>query len=152
MGSETLLRRQKSRSGTVKARAVLCGAREQDEPARLHQGKGFDIIDITTLEQMAYASNFLCIRDGRILAVEVDRTVPDVIAGLKAKAARDPGRYGRLLSQVEKDYRYLKNEGQFFPHKKEIYQHDIDAYPVILENLTGGYGGAHCMTCALKRG
>ena len=114
--------------------------------------KGFDIIDITTLEQMSYASNFLCIRDGQILAVEVDRTVPDVIANLKANAERDPGRYGRLLSQVQNDYRYLKNEGQFFPHKKEIYQHDIDAYPVILENLTGGYGGAHCMTCALKRG
>jgi arginine deiminase len=114
--------------------------------------KGFEIIDITTLEQMAYASNFLCIRDGQILAVEVDRTVPDVIATLKAKAERDPVRYKRLLSQVEKDYRYLRNEGQFFPHKKEVYQHDIDAYPIILENLTGGYGGAHCMTCALRRG
>jgi arginine deiminase len=153
VGSETLLREaevevwHRENEGRYTA--------EPGNRTNLHdyiREKGFDIIDITTLEQMAYASNFLCIRDGQILAVEVDRTVPDVIANLKAKAERDPGRYGRLLSQVEKDYRYLKNEGQFFPHKKEIYQHDIDAYPVILENLTGGYGGAHCMTCALKRG
>jgi arginine deiminase len=113
--------------------------------------KGFEIIDITTLEQMAYASNFLCIRDGKILAVEVDQIVREVIANLKASADRDPGRYGKLLGQVEKDYRYLKSKGEFFPHKSGVYQHDIDAYPILLENLTGGYGGAHCMTCALKR-
>jgi arginine deiminase len=115
-------------------------------------GKGFDVIDLTTLEQMAYAPNFLCIRDGIILAVEVDRIVRDVIQNLTSKAALDPRRYGALLAQVQKDYRYLRNEGQFFPHKKEVYQHDIDAYPIILEHLTGGYGAAHCMTCALKRG
>ena len=153
VGSETLLR-----GAEVDVYHRESGGRYSTDPGNrttLHdyiREKGFEIINITTLEQMAYASNFLCIRDGRILAVEVDRTVPDVIANLKAKAERDPGRYGRLLSQVEKDYRYLRNEGQFFPHKKEVYQNDIDAYPVILENLTGGYGGAHCMTCAVKRG
>ena len=153
VGSETLLREAK-----VDVYHRESGGGYSAEPGSrttLHdyiREKGFEIIDITTLEQMAYASNFLCIRDGRILAVEVDRTVPDVIANLKAKAERDPGRYGKILSQVEKDYRYLRNEGQFFPHKKEIYQNDIDAYPIILENLTGGYGGAHCMTCAVKRG
>jgi arginine deiminase len=153
VGSETLLK-----EAEVEVYHRESEGRYSAEPGNrtnLHdyiREKGFEIIDITTLEQMAYASNFLCIRDGRILAVEVDRTVPDVIASLKAKAERDPGRYGRLLSQVEKDYRYLRNEGQFFPHKKEIYQNDIDAYPIILENITGGYGGAHCMICALRRG
>ncbi|MDD1679173.1 MAG: arginine deiminase family protein [Methanomicrobiales archaeon] len=114
--------------------------------------KGFDVIDLTTLEQMAYAPNFLCIRDGTILSVEVDRIVSKVIDNLTAKAALDPRRYGALLARAHEDYRRLRNEGQFFPHKKEVYQHDIDAYPVILENLTGGYGAAHCMTCVLKRG
>ncbi|MBP1929797.1 arginine deiminase [Methanolinea mesophila] len=153
VGSETLLRQAEVRVYYREGEG-----RYTNDPGRtttLHdyiREKGFEIIDITTLEQMAYASNFLCIREGQILAVEVDRTVPDVIGNLKAKAGRDPGRYGKLLSQVEQDYRYLRNEGQFFPHKKEIYQHDIDAYPFTLENLTGGYGGAHCMTCALKRG
>ncbi len=37
--------------------------------------KGFEIIDITTLEYLAYASNFLCVKNGTIIAVEVDRIV-----------------------------------------------------------------------------
>jgi len=116
------------------------------------RAKGFDVIDLTTLEQMAYAPNFLCIRDGTILAVEVDRTVKEVLATLSAKAAMNPERYGPLLSHAEKEYRMLKGEGQFFPHKKEIYAHDIDANPVVLQNLTGGYGAARCMTCVVRRG
>lgn len=114
--------------------------------------KGFDIIDLTTLEQLAYAPNFLCIRDGTILAVEVDQVVKNILGTLKVKSELDPGRYAALYAQAQDDYRFLKNEGQFFPHKKEIYQHGIDAYPIILKNLAGGYGAAHCMTCVLKRG
>jgi arginine deiminase len=114
--------------------------------------KEFSIIEITTLEQLAYASNFLTIRDGTIIAVEVDRVVRDVLHTLAEKAAMNPGRYGALLSQARKDYEFLKQEGEFFPHKREIYQNDIDAYPIILRNLTGGYGGAHCLTCAVRRG
>jgi arginine deiminase len=113
--------------------------------------KGFEIIDITTLEFLAYASNFLCVKNGTIISVEVDRLVKGVINNLIKKASVDPETYGELLKQVKKDYAFLHGEGQFFPHKKEIYQHDIDAYPLNLINLTGGYGGAHCMTCALKR-
>ncbi len=113
--------------------------------------KGFEIIDITTLEYLAYASNFLCVKNGTIVSVEVDRVVKDVINNLIDKAALDPETYGNLLKQVKKDYNTLRSEGQFFPHKKEIYQQDIDAFPLNLINLTGGYGGAHCMTCALYR-
>ena len=114
--------------------------------------KGFEIIDITTLEYLAYASNFLCVKNGTIISVEVDRLVKGVINNLEKKASVDPETYVDLLKQVKKDYKFLQSEGQFFPHKKEIYQYDIDAYPLNLINLTGGYGGAHCMTCALKRG
>ncbi len=113
--------------------------------------KGFEIIDITTLEYLAYASNFLCVKNGTIVSVEVDRVVKDVINNLTDKVALDPETYGNLLKQVKKDYNNLRSEGQFFPHKKEIYQQDIDAFPLNLINLTGGYGGAHCMTCALYR-
>jgi arginine deiminase len=124
------------------------------ENTNLHEyikSKGFEIIDITTLEYLAYASNFLCVKNGTIISVEVDRLVKDVIKNLKVKASVDPETYGDLLKQVKRDYTFLQSEGQFFPHKKEIYQHDIDAYPLNLINLTGGYGGAHCMTCALNR-
>ena len=113
--------------------------------------KGFKIIDITTLEYLAYASNFLCVKNGTIISVEVDRLVKGVVKNLERKATVDPETYGGLLKQVKKDYTFLHSEGQFFPHKKEIYEHDIDAYPLNLINLTGGYGGAHCMTCALNR-
>jgi arginine deiminase len=114
--------------------------------------KEFSIIGITTLEQLAYASNFLTVRDGTIVAVEVDRVVRDVLQGLQDKAGLEPDRYGALLRQARKDYEFLKREGEFFPHKREVYQNDIDAYPILLRNLTGGYGGAHCMTCAVRRG
>jgi arginine deiminase len=113
--------------------------------------KGFHLIEITTLEQMSYASNFLCIQDGKIVAIEVERIVQDVLANLQSKAKKDPKRFGKLLDQAKKDYDNLRAEGQFFPHKKELYEAGIDAYPIILKNLTGGYGGAHCMTCSLTR-
>lgn len=131
------------------------GYLKASEEMNLHDyllSKHFEIINITTLEQMAYASNFLCIKDGTIVAVEVDRIVRDVLEKLKVKAKREPERYGKLLNQAKRDYKELRRQGQFFPHKREIYQHDIDAYPLNLVNLTGGYGGAHCMSCALKRG
>ena len=44
--------------------------------------KGFEIIDITTLEYLAYASNFLCVKNGTIISVEVDRLVKGVINNL----------------------------------------------------------------------
>lgn len=112
---------------------------------------GFDVVNITTLEQLSYASNFLTIKDNQILAVEVERDVKDVLHNLKEKANDDPVRYGKLLLQAQKDYEYLKSESEFFPHKKRIYEFGIDAYPLVLKNLTGGYGAAHCMTAALER-
>lgn len=130
------------------------GYQKLDERMNLHQymiSKGFDFVDITTLEQMAYAANLLCIKDGTVLAVEVERIVKDVIEKLKIKTKGDPEGYDKLFRQIKKDYRYLRHEGQFFPHKSEIYEYDIEAFPLNLSNLTGGYGGAHCMTCPLKR-
>ena len=152
VGSETLLKNAQVDVYTREGEAVYARDPNPTDLYTYITGKGFEVIGITTLEQMAYATNFLCIRDGKILAVEVDQVVKEVIGNLQAGAARDPGRYGELLAQVGKDYRSLKSHGEFFPHKSAVYQHDIDAYPIILENLTGGYGGAHCMTCALKRG
>lgn len=113
--------------------------------------KGFTVVPITTLEQMSYATNFLCIEDGRILAIEVERIVKDVLANLEAKANANPQRFGKLYAQSKKDFDNLKAEGQFFPHKKDLYRAEVDAYPIILKNLTGGYGGAHCMTGVFER-
>lgn len=152
VGSESLL---KVAAVEVYQREASGVYRKMAGETNLHdyiRGKGFDIINITALEQMAYASNFLCIKDGTILAVEVDRIVRSVIENLSIEEQADPGRYKALLDQVRKDYQDLKSSAQFFPHKKEVYMHGVDAYPINLKNLTGGYGGAHCMTCPLLRG
>ncbi|MCD4774949.1 MAG: amidinotransferase [Candidatus Aegiribacteria sp.] len=116
------------------------------------RGKGFSVVPITVLEQMAYAANFLCIEDGRILAVDVERGIDAVMKSIASITAENPQRYGKLYEQAKKDYETLTSEGRFFPHKPELRKLGIDAYPVVLENLTGGYGAAHCMTCALNRG
>jgi arginine deiminase len=116
------------------------------------KSKGFKIINITTLEQMSYASNFLCIKDGSILAVESERNVKKVIDHLKRIAKDDPNRYGKLLDHVKADFEHLKGDGEYFPHKKAVYHFGLNVYPINIPNLTGGYGAAHCMTCALERG
>lgn len=60
-------------------------------------------------------------------------------------------RYGALLNEVKKEYPSFLSSGAVFPHKKEIYENGIDAYALNLENITGGYGGAHCMTAVVER-
>ncbi|NGX63573.1 MAG: Arginine deiminase [Candidatus Anoxychlamydiales bacterium] len=116
------------------------------------KSKGFEVINITTLEQMSYASNFLCIKDGNILAVESERNVKKVIDTVKRITKDDPNRYGKLLDHIQADYEHLRGDGEFFPHKKAVYHMELDVYPINIPNLTGGYGAAHCMTCALERG
>lgn len=114
--------------------------------------KNFEVIDITTLEQMSYASNFLCIKDQQILGIDVQPITVDVLSNLRRMTKANPKRYSQLLAQAEKDYFLLSHEGGFFPHKKEIYRNGVNFYPINVRNLTGGYGGAHCMTCSLNRG
>lgn len=116
------------------------------------KSKGFNIVNLSTLEQMSYSSNFLCVRDHTILAVESDLIVKRVLDNLAFNAKLDPARYGALLSQAKKDYRDFLSSGQVFPHKREMYQNGIDLYALDLKNITGGYGGAHCMTAVIQRG
>ena len=116
------------------------------------KSKGFEVINITTLEQMSYASNFLCIKDKQVLAVQTESVVDDVMATLRRKARNNPERYGQLYAQAQKDYDTLKDNGQFFPHKGEMSRNGISSYPINIKNLTGGFGAAHCMTCSLSRG
>jgi len=149
-------------SGVLLRRArldVYCrtdgGYEPSGETASLYdyiRAKGFSVIDLSILEQLSYAANVLCVRDGSILAVEGEQVMQTVLSNLERKAARDPQRYGRLLRHAEEDYRRIRNEGQIFPHKAEFSRHGIEVCPLHLENLTGGYGGPHCMTCTLERG
>ena len=114
-------------------------------------GKGFDLIGITTLEQLCYSTNFLCVKNGACITPDASALAPLVLRRLGEKARADGGRYGRLLSQAEHDYQSLKTDSEFFPHKREVYAHGLEMTTLLLTNATGGYGGAHCMTCVLAR-
>ncbi|HET7404609.1 MAG TPA: arginine deiminase family protein [Candidatus Bathyarchaeia archaeon] len=114
-------------------------------------GHGFTVVPITTLEQMCYASNFLCVRDRNILAIEVEKVVGKVMKNLEAKARADHYRYGVLFEEAKHDLSRLKRTGQFFPHKREFQDLSIEATTLQLQEITGGYGGIRCMTCVLDR-
>lgn len=116
------------------------------------KGKGFRIINLSTLEQLSYAANFLCIKDHTILAIQSDQIVKKTLENINQKASLDKERYGALLLQAKKDYQAFLRSGQVFPHKRELYQNGIDFYAIDLKNITGGYGGAHCMTAVIERG
>jgi len=113
--------------------------------------KRFEIVEISTLEQMCYASNFLCLRDRRILAVEVDAQIDRVVATVAEAAGRDPHRYGALLTLIRRERTDLHERNDIFPHKVTLREAGVHAVPLSLREITGGYGGAHCMTCAMDR-
>ena len=113
--------------------------------------KGFETIAITTLEQLCYASNFLCVRNGVCITPDTAQLAPAVLHRLQEKAAADPARYSALLAQAEHDYQLLRADAEFFPHKKAVYANGLEMTPVLMVNATGGYGGAHCMTCPILR-
>ncbi|MGC9435567.1 MAG: arginine deiminase family protein [Methanomicrobiales archaeon] len=114
--------------------------------------KGYEIIGISTLEQLCYAANFLTVRDREIVAVDTARLAPVVLRRLRESVARRPGVYDLLLAQAEQDYARLRADAEFFPASQEVYAHGLEVSPVTVTNATGGYGGPHCMTCVLRRG
>ena len=116
------------------------------------RSKGFEIIELSALEQLSYASNFLCISDRKILAVETRSTIGKTILNLERKAASDKSKYANALHIAKKEYAKLISSGSAFPHKKELRENGIEAYSINLSSITGGYGGAHCMTAPLLRG
>jgi arginine deiminase len=117
----------------------------------LEKDHGFRVIGITTLEQLCYATNFLTVRDRSIVVPEVHRNAEKVLANLARVAARDPEHYGRLYLRATKEFGELRADGQFFPHKPEVRDLGLDWVSVTLENLTGAFGGAHCLTATLER-
>jgi len=150
VGCEPLLKRAQ----TEVYRKTSNGKYKQIGLTNIHEyliKRGFRIVPITTLEQMCYASNFLCVKDHHILAVEVEKVAERVLKNLEAQAKTYPKRYSRLFEHSKREYRELRENGQFFPHKKELYELGVEATPIMLDEITGGYGGAHCMTCALNR-
>ncbi len=150
VGCESLLKR--ARTDVYRRKR---GRLVRDRAVRTLHGylteKRFEILDISTLEQMSYASNFLCVRDRKILAVEVEQEVDRVIASLSGAARADPHRYGALLALVQKERSDLLERHEMFPHKTSLREAGVEVVPLSLREITGGYGGAHCMTCVMGR-
>ncbi len=113
--------------------------------------KRFEVLPISTLEQMSYASNFLCLRDRRIVAVEVAAEVDRVLGALAVAARRNRRRYGALLAVARRDRARARDGPGYFPRTRAVRDRGIAVVPLRLQEITGGYGGAHCMTCVTRR-
>ncbi|MCI4321478.1 MAG: arginine deiminase family protein, partial [Thermoplasmata archaeon] len=117
----------------------------------LEETHGFRVVGISTLEQLGYATNFLTTKDRTIVVPDVGRNAERVLANLRRAAERQPARYGRLYLRAAREFSQLRAEGSFFPNKPEFRDLAVDSTQVPLENLTGAYGGAHCLTATLER-
>jgi arginine deiminase len=151
IGCEPLLKR--ARTEVFRRRAGGRLVRDPG-PRSLHdylRERHFEILDISTLEQMSYASNFLCVRDRRILAVEVEQEIDRVLTSLAEAARSDPRRYRNLLDLVRRERQELLEHRAIFPHKASLQDAGVEVVPLSLREITGGYGGAHCMTCPIRR-
>jgi arginine deiminase len=112
--------------------------------------KGFNLCNISLLEQLCYASNFLCIKSGFILAIDVIKNVELRLSSLEYLKKQEPQKYRRIYSKAINEYE--KSGRILFPHLKRLYKdYKVECEYLALPSLTGGYGGIHCMTCALKR-
>lgn len=104
--------------------------------------KGFNFIDLRISEQLSYSSNFLTLSDRKILAVNA----PDVLEKLLKEEVFTGDLKRIITSDIEKNG--MEN---LFPNNPQIRKEGIDVIKMNLSELTGGYGGAHCMTAALNR-
>lgn len=138
--SELLSKRSKAMVYARKSRGEYEYMREATLYGYL-KDKGFDIIDLSPAEQLSYASNFLTMKNLTILAVNT----PDVLRRLINENIFDKKTHDIILQEYE------KSKGSIFPNRKEVKDYGIDVIQAELSELTGGYGGAHCMTATLDR-
>ncbi len=138
VGSVTLLKKASASVYTV----------DDGKPARIEttnlmdylSRKGFRVIDLSVREQLSYSSNFLTISDRKIVAVNS----PDVLKRLVASSVFSES----VLNAIKHDD---TPEAQAFPRGKRAHDYGLDVIEVDLKELTGGYGGAHCMTASTSR-
>jgi len=105
------------------------------------KSKDFNFIDLSIPEQLAYSSNFLTIADRRIITVNVKR----VIERLLHENTFNKQTESAVVSELHK----IGNN--IFPNRLDVKKEGIDFINADLIELTGGYGGAHCMTATLER-
>ncbi|MCI4368713.1 MAG: arginine deiminase family protein [Thermoplasmata archaeon] len=119
--------------------------------AYLEKAHQFNVVGISTLEQMCYATNFLTVKDKAIVVPDVARNAERVLAHLRRAAEEHPPRYHRLYLRAAREFGELRAEGGFFPNSHAARALGLESVTVGLENLTGAFGGAHCLTAAVER-
>ena len=105
------------------------------------KGEGYEFIDLGISEQLSYSSNFLTLSDGKIIAIDSSK----VIHKLLAEDVFDAGTRHKILKDME------MRKGKMFPESDAMLRSGIDVIKIDLSEITGGYGGAHCMTSAISR-
>lgn len=133
-----------------KAKVSIYSGRKSEEVAPIEEttlyeylkSKSFNFIKLGVAEQLSYSSNFLTLSDRKIVTVNVS----SVLERLLSEHVFPKNVESEVKSDLNK-----RGKESLFPNRKEIRELGIDNIPVKLSELTGGYGGAHCMTAALER-
>ena len=105
--------------------------------------KDFEFIDLNISEQISYSSNFLTISNGKIVCIDSSLVME--------KLLKNDFIDGNVRQMVERE-RSSKQSSELFPNKRVMDSYGIDYITADLSELTGGYGGAHCMTATIRRG
>ena len=104
--------------------------------------KGYNIMEISPIEQLCYSSNFLTVKNNRIICI-------DSFSVLKKLESN-----GVITQRIKEEAGGKESElksGTMFPSSSKMRDFGIDFIKINLEEITGGYGGAHCMTYTLHR-
>lgn len=104
--------------------------------------KGFEFIDLSLAEQLSYSSNFLTVKDRSIVAIDSAKVLDRLRSGKVFSQ--------KIVSRIEKDLSMRSKTG-LFPRSSAVRDYGLDVSILDLSEITGGYGGAHCMTAAMSR-
>ena len=104
--------------------------------------KHFNFVELGVAEQLGYSSNFLTVKDRRIVTVNVSNVLDRLL---------NEGIFPKYVEEQVKSDLNRHGRSDLFPNNKAVRDLGIEHIEVKLSELTGGYGGAHCMTAALSR-
>ncbi len=107
------------------------------------KSKGVEIIPLSIAEQLSYSSNFLTLKENHVLAVDSSRVLRKLVSQNVFSAS--------TLAAIEHAVS-VDGGNSMFPRSKAAKDYGLDFVTANLSELTGGYGGAHCMTASIIRG
>ncbi|MCL4452141.1 MAG: arginine deiminase family protein [Candidatus Thermoplasmatota archaeon] len=107
------------------------------------KSKGVEIIPLSIAEQLSYSSNFLTLKENHLLAVDSSK----VLRKLISQNVFSPSTLAAIDHVMN-----VEDGSNMFPRSRAAKDYGLDFVTANLSELTGGYGGAHCMTASIIRG